>query len=588
MNLSGKLFSNNKDGKLNMPNKVSALNPNAAEFVPSASRLQFGNANGADVTRLDPPGPSKAVLDRTGSKISNNSDEEAHQFWWHQLPDDITPDFTSMGEEELYTPGQLSLDSLSLHENVEASRFPAFGKNQLFGTRQDVSSYGISNQNSGEKVGYPISTYMEDQSSNSIMKVSTTEWDKQLINGGDHVTNTKDDYHYNEDPTAGLLTDLISEYASLEDAGINPVDFLTSQFPGFSSESLADVYYANGCDLNSTIEILTQLELQVDASFNQNMNSKSSEAPSFNVLDFPALSAADTQNGMSKFNGGDLLQTSNSLRFSSISKGTTDFASAVRKLAAQDSAHQKYERSRPADGNIGSSKSSHVLASYSGHGKLDYGDKVRSSAAVRAAPVWLETGEAVGNTHFNHCTLSIYLECDYWFLLNICFPTNIDMTGNMYTEMREDARDLARLRNVCFEQARQAYLIGNGALARELSRKGQLYNMQMKEAHGKARETIYRQRNPVGPGTRTQDPVIDLHGLHVNEAIHVLEHELRILRGTARSAGQRLQVMVCVGTGHHTKGARTPARLPVAVEQFLVEEGLHFTQPQPGLLRVVI
>jgi len=43
-------------------------------------------------------------------------------------------------------------------------------------------------------------------------------------------------------------------------------------------------------------------------------------------------------------------------------------------------------------------------------------------------------------------------------------------------------------------QARQAYLIGNGSLARELSRKGQLYNMQMKAAHGKAKENIYRQR----------------------------------------------------------------------------------------------
>ncbi|KAJ6826893.1 polyadenylate-binding protein-interacting protein 7-like [Iris pallida] len=555
MNLSGELFSNNKDGKLNVPNKVTALNPNAAEFVPSAFRLQFGNTNGADVTKSDAPGPSKSVLDRVDSNISNNSDDEAHQFWRHQLPDDITPDFTSMGEEELYTPGQLSLDSLSLHGSVDAYRFPASGNNQLFGTVQDVSSYGITNLNSGGKIGYPVSTYMENQLPNDIMKSSTTEWDKQFINGGDHFTNRKEGYHYNEDSTAGLLTDSISEYASLEDAGINPVDFLTSQFPGFASESLADVYYANGCDLNLTIEILTQLELQVDANFNHNMNSKASESPSFNVLDFPALSAAETQNGMSKFNGGDLLQTSNLYRSSSTSRGTTDFASAVRKLAAQDSAQQKYERGRPAVGNIGSSKSSQVLASYSGHDKLAYEDKVRSSAAVRAAPVWLETGEAV---------------------------------GNMYTELREDARDFARLRNVCFEQARQAYLIGNGALARELSRKGQLYNMQMKEAHGKARETIYRQRNPAGPGSRTKDPMIDLHGLHVNEAIHVLEHELRILRSATRSAGQRLQVMICVGTGHHTKGARTPARLPVAVEQYLLEEGLHFTQPQPGLLRVVI
>jgi len=44
------------------------------------------------------------------------------------------------------------------------------------------------------------------------------------------------------------------------------------------------------------------------------------------------------------------------------------------------------------------------------------------------------------------------------------------------------------------KQARQAYLIGNKALAKELSAKGQLHNMHMKAAHGKAQESIYRQR----------------------------------------------------------------------------------------------
>ena len=43
-------------------------------------------------------------------------------------------------------------------------------------------------------------------------------------------------------------------------------------------------------------------------------------------------------------------------------------------------------------------------------------------------------------------------------------------------------------------QARQAYLIGNKALAKELSAKGHVYNVQMKAAHSKAQESIYRQR----------------------------------------------------------------------------------------------
>jgi hypothetical protein len=137
----------------------------------------------------------------------------------------------------------------------------------------------------------------------------------------------------------------------------------------------------------------------------------------------------------------------------------------------------------------------------------------------------------------------------------------------------------------------------------------------MKASHEKAREAIYRQRflnyflpaisnsyfghishvmlsyvslfrNP-GSFQRGSDRLIDLHGLHVSEAIHILKVELGSLRSAARAAGERVQVMICVGTGHHTKGSRT-ARLPIAVEQFLLDEGLHYTQPQPGLLRVAV
>lgn len=61
-----------------------------------------------------------------------------------------------------------------------------------------------------------------------------------------------------------------------------------------------------------------------------------------------------------------------------------------------------------------------------------------------------------------------------------------------------------------------------------------------------------------------------------------------MLRKKARSSGCPLQALVCVGTGHHTKGSRTPARLPVAVERYLVEEGVEYSEPQPGLFRMVV
>ncbi|CAI9773165.1 unnamed protein product [Fraxinus pennsylvanica] len=205
----------------------------------------------------------------------------------------------------------------------------------------------------------------------------------------------------------------------------------------------------------------------------------------------------------------------------------------------------------------------------------------------------------------------------------------------MYSEMREEARDHARLCNAYFEQARQGYLIGNKALAKELIVKGQLHNMQMKAAHGrKAQESIYRQRNlemqangrekvidlqwlhlseaiqvlkhelavmkndarstdqrlllyicghhTSGMQANGREKVIDLQWLHLIEAIQVLKHELAVMKNDARSTDQRLLLYIC---GHHTRGSHIPFRLPAAVQHYLLEEeGLDYTEPQPGRL----
>lgn len=552
-------FSNSKATESTMANKTTALNPNAAEFIPSAFRSPLGSAKIVDSTRLDVAGTSgKAVLDRSESSNSNYSDDEAHRFWRHQLPDDITPDFKAMGENELQDPGNLSLDSLAIHDSADTLGFPVAAASQMLGATKG-RSLGSDDLKLLENLAYSGSAYAGDHSSGVFMTSAASAWDEQFVNGDQNLID-QETLLYSGDSSANFLNDL-GDQAALQDDAINPVDFLASQFPGFAAESLAEVYYANGCDLNLTIEILTQLELQVDTGFAQNLNSKTPASPNLSPLDFPALPLSDTQNGFSKVNQDDIGQAPNAYRSpTSIFGGPTDFASAVRKLASQESGQWKYERNGSGDGRIGPSRMSQLLASsQNGNAKLSYGDKMQSVRSSRAAPVWLETGEAV---------------------------------ANMYSESREEARDYARLRNACFDQARQAYLIGNKALAKELSEKGQLYNIQMKAAHGKAREAIYRQRNPISSDIqgygRSQERLIDLHGLHVSEAIHVLKHELSTLRSAARAVGRQVQVMICVGTGHHTKGSRTPARLPVAVEQYLLEENLHYTQPQPGLLRVVI
>ncbi|KAK9131434.1 hypothetical protein Sjap_011921 [Stephania japonica] len=571
MNLSKKGISSDVI-KLSASSKVTTLNPNAAEFIPHALRSPSGSTSNVNVSTRADGISGKAILDRSESSVSNNSDDEAHQFWRRQLPDDITPDFKFMAENDSQGPGSLLFSGLSICEGNERSRFSSTGNNHLLSRRPELTSRGSDVNSLIDKIDYSGISYGEDQSSTGFVSFAGNPWDKQFINGDQHLSNGQDGLPYSVSPGSGL--DALSENAIIDDAELNPVEFLASQFPGFAAESLAEVYYANGCDLNLTMEMLTQLELQVDAGFNQNLNMKTVSAPNLSGLDFPALPESDSQNGISKFAVEDLKQIENPYRSadksslllfkpdsSAPSRGSIDFASAVRKSVSHDSSPWKFERAGSENASVGSSKNANILGSSygSGHGRSTSSERLHNYGSSRGTPAWLETGEAV---------------------------------ANMYSELREEARDHARLRNAYLEQARQAYLVGNKALAKELSVKGQVHNMQMKAAHGKAQESIYRQRNPVAPELqafrRGQECMIDLHGLHVNEAIHRLRNELGVLRAAARSADQRVQVYICVGTGHHTKGSRTPARLPVAVEQYLIQEGLDFSEPQPGLLRLVI
>lgn len=131
-------------------------------------------------------------------------------------------------------------------------------------------------------------------------------------------------------------------------------------------------------------------------------------------MDFPALSAPENQNGLHKYSGDDLELSGNPFRstdkdnllfFKSSSsaptRGAQDFASVVKKTPTQNSGIWKYDGNGSNNSSVGSSRNSQILASaYSSsgsNGRALYGDRLQSRASSRAPPVWLETGEAVGN-----------------------------------------------------------------------------------------------------------------------------------------------------------------------------------------------
>ena len=250
------------DKKLINSGKVTTLNPNAAEFIPFALRSSSESTSTAEAsTSLDVAGVGtlgKAVLDRSGSLISNNSDEEAHQYWCRQLPDDITPDFKVMGEDESQGINGIPFSMLSLHDGNETSRFSA-STGSGFGLKEQhaLSSHGINGNSFAEKMRYSVPSYGEDVSSVNFLHLPTKTWDKSIVNNDQLLSTVRDRLPYSGNSRQGML----NEQAITENTEMNPLEFLAMQFPGFAAESLAEVYFANGGDLNLTVEMLTQLEV---------------------------------------------------------------------------------------------------------------------------------------------------------------------------------------------------------------------------------------------------------------------------------------------------------------------------------------
>ncbi|POM69033.1 CCCH zinc finger and SMR domain containing hypothetical protein, partial [Phytophthora palmivora] len=147
--------------------------------------------------------------------------------------------------------------------------------------------------------------------------------------------------------------------------------------------------------------------------------------------------------------------------------------------------------------------------------------------------------------------------------------------ATQYLELREQAYQMACARNKCFMGATQAYRNGNKALAKGLSKQGHEYNTKMKHFHFLAASEIFESRNP--PNQLYMDRMMDLHGLHVAEAVEFLTHMLPKLGDEGVDS-----IYLVTGSGHHSKGPDGNARLLPAVERFLAGEGYQFTPVADG------
>ena len=329
------------------------------------------------------------------------------------------------------------------------------------------------------------------------------------------------------------------------------LNFLQESFPGYSLESLEELLAVNNNDISLTVQMLTDFDVE----------EKTVEPPALDdESNFPTLGIRDKKRSGAAQDGAADGESSDErppsppteiFKSFTISGGRSNVRGTSpvgHHLSTTDEnvnfADRLMMQTSQVPNDNGVTERGGVQI---GYGAGRFGGQ-RSRAAQQP---WVETGEAV---------------------------------SNLYTSTREDARDHMRLRNICFQQATQAYLTGNKALAKELSRKGRNHAQAMKAAHNEAAGAIFRERNSnilKGNNGQSGPRMFDLHGLHVAEAVSVLRQELP----KCRVEGEAV-VHILVGTGHHVKGPRTPARLPAAVAEYLRASQIHFWEPQPGMIEV--
>ena len=316
------------------------------------------------------------------------------------------------------------------------------------------------------------------------------------------------------------------------------LQFLMESYQGYSLESLTELLEANNGDIALTVEILAELDVEVeppeppaldDESTFPTLGGGGAAAPAPSTA--PPAPPPSTSPSEEPFTGFTISGGMSNVR-EGVSGGGAPGARGIdenRKFA------DRLRTTAPAQ-----------QAETRGSVTVGYGSGNFSGRRVASSQPWVETGDAV---------------------------------SHMYATTREDAKGHLRARNMCFQQATQAYLSGNKALAKDLSRKGREHARLMAAAHANAAENIFRERNTGVGGSGPR--MFDLHGLHVQEALSVLHREL----GECAARGDGV-AHVLVRTGHHTKGSRTPSRLPGAVAEYLAHRRVRFWEPQPGMLEV--
>ncbi|XP_071072989.1 NEDD4-binding protein 2 [Dasypus novemcinctus] len=157
-----------------------------------------------------------------------------------------------------------------------------------------------------------------------------------------------------------------------------------------------------------------------------------------------------------------------------------------------------------------------------------------------------------------------------------------DIEYPAYDDYRAEAFLHQQRRTECYSKAKEAYRMGKKHVATFYAQQGSLHDKKMKEANHLAAVEIFEKVN----ASLLPQNVLDLHGLHVDEAIQHLITVLQQKTEEFKQSSGKPYLSVITGRGNHSQGGL--ARIKPAVIKYLTSHSFRFSEIKPGCLKVML
>lgn len=151
-----------------------------------------------------------------------------------------------------------------------------------------------------------------------------------------------------------------------------------------------------------------------------------------------------------------------------------------------------------------------------------------------------------------------------------------------YDDFRAEAFHHQQKRQECLKKAGEAYHMGMKPVAAFYAHQGRLHEQKMKEANHAAAAQIFEKVNT----SLLPLNVLDLHGLHVDEAVNQLSRVLQEKSNEYQQSGGKPYLCVITGRGSHSQGG--VARIKPAAIRYLTSHNFRFSEIKPGCLKVML